>query len=72
MSSYYRTKKMVLIKLNTLFESAKNKKTNIDLNGLRLQLMLNYEIGELSINKMVEALSKYHGFKVIDDVAEWE
>lgn len=70
--SYYRTKKIVLIKLNSLFESAKSKKTSIDLNSLRLQFMLTYEIGELSINKMVNSLGKHHGFKVNDDIIEWD
>lgn len=69
--NFYRTKKIVLTQLKNMFESAKEKKVEIDLNALRLNLMLNYEIGELSINKMVEMLSKHYEFKVVDDTIEW-
>ena len=72
MTSYYRTKKIVLIKISAIVESAKDKKIEIDINALRLQLMLTYEIGELSINKMVVSLGKYHGFKIVDDNIMWD
>ena len=72
MSSFYRTKKIVLNKISAIIESAKGEKLEIDVNALRLQLMLNFEVGELSINKMVSSLGKYHGFKVVDDTISWD
>lgn len=70
--SYYRTKKIVLNKINDIIVSAKENKTPVDINALRLQFMLNFEIGELSINKMVNSLAKYHEFKIVDDTIEWD
>ena len=69
--SYYKTKKIVLNQLNKLFENASKKKTEIDINALRLQIMLSQEIGELSINKMIDSLGKYYGFEREGDVIKW-
>ena len=70
--SYYRTKKIVLNKISLIIESAKDEKIEIDVNALRLQMMLNFEIGELSINKMFNSLGVYHGFKVVSDTVVWD
>lgn len=70
--SYYRNKRIVLKQLNSLFEGEKNNKTKINVNSLKLQLLLNNDIGELTIDKMLVYLGVEHGFKVEDGLIKWD
>lgn len=70
--NYYKSKRIVLNKLNKIFKQAKKEKQEIDLNELRLQIMLNNDIGENSINQSIDLLSKHYGFNVIDDEITWD